>query len=204
MITFFLKFIASCISKIYSPTKRLYVIHWINLCRTLWLRKFVFSIGENTIFKTSLVVGAQNIDVGSNCVIGTNVLLAAYPSENNLNEILIEIGNGSDIGDNSHISAVSRIYIGEGVLTGRRVMINNTSHGFISREQMNMPPKLRPLISTGEIVIEKNVWIGEMAIILGNVHIGEGAIIAAGAVVTKDVPAFSVVAGVPAKVIKAL
>ena len=52
------------------------------------------------------------------------------------------------------------------------------------------------------IVIKNNVWIGMAAIILKGVTIGEGAIVAAGAVVTRDVPAHTIVAGVPAKVIK--
>jgi len=54
----------------------------------------------------------------------------------------------------------------------------------------------------GDIVLEDDVWIGESAIILSNVHIGQGAVIATGSVVTKDVPPYAVVAGVPAKIIK--
>ena len=54
------------------------------------------------------------------------------------------------------------------------------------------------------VVIEDNVWIGEKASIMPGVHIGKGAIIAANSVVTHDVPAYAVVAGTPAKVIKQL
>lgn len=57
-------------------------------------------------------------------------------------------------------------------------------------------------ISRGNIVIEDDVWIGTRAIIMSGVHIGRGAVIAAGAVVTKDIPEYGVAAGVPAKVIK--
>lgn len=57
-------------------------------------------------------------------------------------------------------------------------------------------------ISKGDIVIDDDVWVGYGAIILSGVHIEQGAVIAAGAVVTKDVPAYAIVAGVPAKVIK--
>lgn len=57
-------------------------------------------------------------------------------------------------------------------------------------------------ISKGDIVVEDDVWIGERAIILSGVHIGQGAIIAAGAVVSKDVPPYAIVGGVPAKVIR--
>ena len=57
-------------------------------------------------------------------------------------------------------------------------------------------------ISKGNIVVDDDVWICQGAIILSGVHIGQGAIIAAGAVVTKDVPPYAIVGGVPAKVIE--
>ena len=57
-------------------------------------------------------------------------------------------------------------------------------------------------LSKGDICVEDDVWIGYGATILSGVRIGQGAIVAAGAVVTKDVPPYAVVAGVPAKIIK--
>ena len=57
-------------------------------------------------------------------------------------------------------------------------------------------------LSKGDITVEDDVWIGYGATILSGVHIGQGAVIAAGTVVTKDVPPYAIVAGVPAKVIK--
>jgi acetyltransferase-like isoleucine patch superfamily enzyme len=63
-------------------------------------------------------------------------------------------------------------------------------------------PIKRPIISKGPVIIGNNVWIGDKATILSDVKIGDGAIIAANAVVTKDVPAYSMAAGIPAQVIK--
>lgn len=63
-------------------------------------------------------------------------------------------------------------------------------------------PSNRDALINGEIIIEDEVWIGTNSIIMSNVRIGKGAIIAAGAVVTKDVPPYAIVGGVPAKVIK--
>lgn len=57
-------------------------------------------------------------------------------------------------------------------------------------------------ISKGDIVIEDDVWIGCGSIVLSGVHIGQGAVIAAGSVVTRDVPEYAIVGGVPAKVVK--
>ena len=67
---------------------------------------------------------------------------------------------------------------------------------------MNISPYCRPLISKGPVIIEDNVWIGEKVSIMPGVHIGFGAIIAANAVVTTDIPSYCVVGGIPAKIIK--
>ena len=75
------------------------------------------------------------------------------------------------------------------------------SSGSASSQPQSRPPccRLRP-----RCLMEKNVWIGSHATILSGVTIGENAIVAAGAVVTKDVPAGTVVGGLPAKVIRRL
>ncbi len=57
-------------------------------------------------------------------------------------------------------------------------------------------------ISKGDIILDDDVWVGYRATIMSGVHIGQGAVVAAGAVVTKDVPPYAIVGGVPAKVIK--
>ena len=57
-------------------------------------------------------------------------------------------------------------------------------------------------VSKGNISIDDDVWIGQNAIVMSGVHIGQGAVVGAGAVVTKDVPPYAIVCGVPAKVIK--
>lgn len=60
----------------------------------------------------------------------------------------------------------------------------------------------REAISKGDIIVKDDVWIGRNALIMSGVNIGQGAVIAAGAVVTKDVPPYAIVGGVPAKVIR--
>ncbi len=86
------------------------------------------------------------------------------------------------------------IYIGKGVLIGHNVTLCTINH--------NPDPEHRGDMIFKPIHIEENVWIGSGAIILPGVTIGYGAVVAAGAVVTKDVAARTVVAGVPAKKIK--
>lgn len=113
---------------------------------------------------------------------------------------VIRIGKNCSFGEYTHITCCNRIIIGENVLTGRFVLIADNSHGDFNN--INMPPRERPLFSKGPIVINDNVWIGDRVSILGGVSIGENSIVATGAIVTKDVPANSLVAGCPAKIIK--
>ena len=92
--------------------------------------------------------------------------------------------------------------MGNNILTGRYVYISDNSHGKSNKEELDIPPIKRKLYVKGPVIIEDNVWIGERVCILSGVHIGKGAIIAANAVVTHDVPAGCIVGGVPAKIIK--
>ena len=101
-----------------------------------------------------------------------------------------------------YITAINNITIGNNILTGKWVTITDNSHGEVTLEQMHQDPLKRPVVSKGPVHIGDNVWIGDKATILPHVSIGDGAIIAANAVVTKDVPPYSVAAGNPAKIIK--
>lgn len=67
-----------------------------------------------------------------------------------------------------------------------------------------MPPRKRKMTSNGPIIIGDNVWIGDKVTVLGGVTIGNNSIIGANSVVTKDIPPYTVAAGIPAKVIKVI
>ena len=86
------------------------------------------------------------------------------------------------------------IELGDGCLIGHQVVIATLNHDMCPERRGGMLPK--------KVVLGKNVWVGAHATILPGVTIGDNAVIAAGAVVTKDVPANAVVGGVPAKVLK--
>lgn len=134
-----------------------------------------------------------------------NTILAAHTHHNGLNFTpSLEIGNNVNIGQSSNISCINHIKIGDGVFMGRRVMLNDNSHGTFERDMLDIQLNLRPLVSKGPIIIEENVWIGEKVCILSGVHVGKGSIIGAGSIVTKKIPAYSLTAGTPAKVIKQL
>lgn len=152
-------------------------------------------------FKT--LVGAEYMSIGEHVIVGDNVVFESYAKygADKFNPH-VEIGDGTSIGDDSHITCINCVKIGKNVLIGRKVMISDNAHGVSDFEQMNIHPLSRPLYSKGEVVIEDDVWIGEMACIMPGVRIGRGTVIGAGAVVTKSMPPYCVVGGVPAVVIK--
>lgn len=116
----------------------------------------------------------------------------------------IVIGARCSLGEYSHLTAVDGVIIGDGVLTGRRVTLSDNNHGAFVREELDKEPIYRSLSSKGPVVIGDNVWIGENVCVLSGVTIGQGCVIAANAVVTKDMPPYSLVAGVPARVVRCL
>lgn len=148
------------------------------------------------------LLSPQYISIGNNtsimryCVLETCPDAKLHPKLN--------IGNDVSIGEYTHITCAQRIEIGDGLLTGRFVLITDNGHGKSSADEIPIPPILRSVHSNGPIKIGKNVWIGDKATILPNVTIGDGAIVAANAVVTKDIPAYTIVAGCPAKIVKTI
>lgn len=146
------------------------------------------------------LLSAQYISIGNYSSIMRHCVLETCPNAGLHPQL--EIGDHVSLGEYSHITCARKIVIGNGVLTGRFVLITDNSHGSSSTEEIAIFPIERPVHSNGEIIIGDKVWIGDKATILPNVTVGEGAIIAANAVVTKDVPAYAVVAGCPAKIVK--
>lgn len=124
----------------------------------------------------------------------------------------ITIGSNCCIYNGSIIGSVSAITIGDCVIISNRVHIydnNNHPTDPETRRQLCMGDFDDPAwgwihADNAPIVIGDNVWIGEYAAVLKGVTIGEGAIVASHAVVTKDVPPYTIVAGNPARVVKEL
>lgn len=87
------------------------------------------------------------------------------------------------------------------MLIASNVFITDHDHGDTSPQSLGVAPAQRPL-RYSPVKIEKNVWIGQNAVILKGVTIGESSIIAAGSVVTRDIPAYCVAAGIPATILK--
>lgn len=109
----------------------------------------------------------------------------------------IRVGRNVFINQNCTIYDLGGVEIGDDVLIGPNVSIITTGHPL-------EPSRRRDGVTAAPIVIERNVWIAAGATIIGGVTVGENSVVAAGAVVTKDVPPNRLVAGVPAKVIRSL
>lgn len=162
-----------------------------------------FGKGSLIGYPVSDITGTSCILVGENTEIATGVLLSAWPGKL-VQTPLLRIGNNCHIGKNNQISAALHIEIGDNLLTGPNVLITDNAHGILERSLLDMPPAERPLSSKGRVAIGKNVWLGANVCVLPGVNIGDGVTIAAGSVVTHDIPSYSMAAGVPARIIKSL
>lgn len=151
-------------------------------------------IGTNLKFGQMLLKGEKqtllrlvlegNNRIGSNCIIqGSKVMT---------------MGRNSFCGSFCVFGVNSAIKIGRNVMISDAVTIRDTDHRFSEIDV----PMMNQGIDTEPVLIADNVWIGHGAIILKGVNIGEGAVVAAAALVTKDVPEYAVVGGVPARVLK--
>jgi len=110
----------------------------------------------------------------------------------------VEIGQKTVLGQECTISAYRRVRIGEQCVIADRAMFIDFDHGVVEVER----PIRQQGIYTREVEVGSNVWIGYGACILRGVRVGDNSIIGTNSVVTKDVPANAVVAGIPARIIR--
>lgn len=108
----------------------------------------------------------------------------------------ITVGKGVFINTGCHFQDQGGITLGDGTFLGNNVILTTMNHDF--------DPAKRRTTYPAPIVTGKNVWLGSSVTVVPGVHIGDGAIVAAGAVVTRDVPPNTIVAGVPARVIRTI
>lgn len=148
----------------------------------------------------------DNIIIGENTIIEGKLLVFKYGGK-------IKIGENVYVGLGSNIWSGELIEIGNNVLISHNVnIIDTNSHEIDYEERLTSYSKQikfgHPIskgnVETGKIIIGDNVWISFNSVILKNIKIGKGAIIAAGSVVTKDVAPFTLVAGNPARIIKTI
>ena len=184
---------------------------WQNLCNecyAAYLRHF-FVGAEELITSGSPVhvIGGRYIRMGRCVTLGSWVRLeAVYCWENCSQKFTpqIIIGDNVVLAPFSRIGCINRVEIGNWTTTGQRVYITDHTHGDVSYEQLNKPPRHRPLYSKGSVKIGAYVHLGENCCIMPGVTIGVHSVIGAGSIVTHDIPPYSIAAGNPAKILKTI
>lgn len=166
------------------------------------------------VFNKKYITAGRNFNLDDSCevnglskrslIFGDNVTIGKFAMVRPTNQYGGMVGEGLKIGDNSNIGPYGYvgcsgyIKIGSNVMISPRVSLFAENHNF---EDITIPMKEQG-VTRQEIIIEDDCWIASNSIILAGVKIGRGAIVAAGSVVTKDVPSLAIVGGNPAKIIK--
>lgn len=150
--------------------------------------------GKNVVFKSipHILYPYLNVEIGNNVILGHNITIQTVKGSK------IKIGDNITINDNCFITSLFGIEIGSGTSIAENVSIRDFNHIF--REKgVNLK---KQGLEGDNIIIGKNCWLCRGCVILPGVTIGDGAVIAANAVVNKDVPSYTVAGGVPVKLLK--
>ena len=140
------------------------------------------------------------IRIGRQVYIGKGARIEAL-GDGDRQQPKIEIGDGTSIQMYFHCGAADRVSIGRDVLIAGRVYISDHDH---RADDPDLPPRHARELVVKPVVIGDGAWLGEGCVILKGVTIGARAVVGANAVVTREVPPFAVVAGVPARLIRML
>lgn len=171
--------------------------------RSEWIAAKMAECGQGVFFvKIGMINGPEFIHIGEYTNFSKDIWLTAWCTQNGPNKPFLKIGSHCAFGAFNHITCANKVIIGDYCLTGKWVTITDNSHGETDYDSLCMPPSKRPITSKGPVIIGNNVWIGDKATILPGVTIGDGSVIAANAVVTKDVPPYSVVGGNSARILR--
>lgn len=163
------------------------------------------SVGHKCVFGNDYCIyGTEYISIGENFNARRGLRLEAITGMFGLTSTpQITIGENVSIEDWCHIGCIERIEIGSGTTIASKVFITDHYHGSINKKDIGTKALDRPL-SSKPVVIGKNVWIGDGVCIMPGTTLGDNVIVGANAVVTHSFPENCVIAGCPAKIIKAL
>ena len=153
-------------------------------------------VGKRCVIEEYCSLSAQG-DEQSGITLGEEVLLGRGTVLGTRNGT-IEIGDYSNIGANCRLGTTTRIRFGRHVLLAANCYIGGAQHKF---DRLDVPIMRQGYESKGGVVIEDDCWLGAGVMVLDGVTIGTGSVIGAAAVVTKDIPPYSIALGIPARVV---
>lgn len=152
------------------------------------------------------IQGGRSITIGDSFFAGQMLWIEAVQEWAGVTyEPIIEIGNYVTCSQSVHIAANARVTIGDGVMFGSRIHVTDHGHGRyhgVEQDTPDLRPTLRHLAPGRPVRIERHVWLGDGVVVLPGVTIGEGTIIGANSVVSRDLPAGVIAVGSPALPIK--
>lgn len=191
-------------------------IAW-SLCGPYKDRKVLAYLTDRPVISPRAQVHAKELEIGPNCFVDDDVTIYAHPDGGRIalgkgvhlyRGTIIEVGTGGSvtIGPGTHIQAgcnlkgfLSNLRIGANVQVAPGCGFSPYDHRF---DDLARPIREQGIESRGDIVVEDDAWLGLGVYVMDGVRIGRGAVVGAGAVVTRDIPAFAVAVGVPARVIR--
>ena len=134
--------------------------------------------------------GDSGILLGNDVIVSRNCVIQGKTGP-------LKLGDGVDVGCNTILSSGSGIFIGNSVLIAGNCYIGG---GRYIANRTDIPIKEQGIYSRGPVIIKDDVWLGAGVTVLDGIEIGRGCIVGAGALVTKNLPDYSIAVGVPAKV----
>jgi len=165
-----------------------------------WVMRRRFAAwGEQSLLEPSARLRSPHlVEVGRDVYLCENLWLNAH-DDGAQGTPTLRIGDGCYIGRSGQINAWREVVIESHVLIADRVFISDADHVF---EDTNRPIRVQGARFKGAVRLEQGCWLGVGVVVLPGVTIGKNAIVGANSVVTKSVPAYAIVAGVPAKIIR--
>lgn len=171
------------------------VLNFVNLLSFFILKLRGLQGGKNSQIANITCNWPNKLFIGNNCEIQNMVDFRIWHPYNESS--FIKLGDNVFIGHACEFVCNEKIVIGKNCLIASKTTFNNTGHEYKIDININLQP-----ITSKEIILDDDVWIGTSCVILQGVTIGRGSVIAAGSVVNKSIPANEVWAGVPARFIK--